>query len=115
MRPATLKNKENVMANNQMIKDFIKAQTTPIEIRKPRLEAEKSGGVETKNDIKPEAAETQQLSIIEKKRIKKIQLTYYITEEEQEKLIRIQHKNYIKNMSTLISEGIKDLIKKYGE
>ena len=109
------------MAEN-IIKDFVKKQTTSINIgvprQRPQGEVPEVRMTEPVQD-KPVQAEA---SVVEKHHvgrpkgaIQKVKMSVYVPEEAKAKLIKIQHNNYKQNLNDVLLEAIMDIIKKYGE
>lgn len=111
-----------------IIKDFVKKQTTAIsigvpkqkpqgEVREVRFEekqeyapAVKEPVVETKAEKAPKGHIGRPKSDIEK-----VKMSVYVPAEAKAKLIKIQHETYKQNLNDVLLEAINDILKKYGE
>lgn len=122
------------MAEN-IIKDFVKKQTTPLTIGVPKARPQAEPAVAERVDetIKAPAVEqaapatsvqvpTQQVLEPErghvgrpKSDVNKVKLSVYVPEEAKKKLIKIQHHNYKPSLNDILLEAINDLLKKYDE
>lgn len=122
------------MADN-MIKDFVKKQTTPLTIGVPRqrpAEAEQqpaAAAPAAPAASQPVAVQQPQVAQVEpeatpapvvkgrigrpKSDIEKVKLSVYVPAEAKAKLIRIQHQNFKSSLNDVLMEAISDLIKKY--
>lgn len=105
-----------------IIKDFVKKQTTAVTIGVPRQRPQgdvHEVRIESKPDPAPEpVAEVKQAKGHvgrPKSDIEKVKLSVYLPAEAKEKLVRIQHDNYKQNLNDILLEAINDLIKKYGK
>lgn len=111
------------MAEN-IIKDFVKKQTTPLTIGVPRQrpaeENQQPVQVQPKQQEPvsapaPAAPETRGHVGRPKSDIEKVKLSVYVPAEAKSKLIKIQHLNFKSSLNDVLMEAISDLIKKYGE
>ena len=108
------------MAEN-IIKDFVKKQTTPLNIgvpkQRPQEEVPEVRIAEpVQEPVKVEAAVVEKPHVGRPKgEIKKVKMSVYVPEEAKAKLIKIQHNNYKQNLNDVLLEAIMDIIKKYGE
>lgn len=114
------------MAEN-IIKDFVKKQTTPLTIGVPkqRPQTESAAPVQaaetpaTEEIATPQPQPQQEVAKGHvgrpKSDIEKVKLSVYVPAEAKAKLIRIQHHNYKQSLNDVLLEAISDLIKKYGE
>lgn len=108
------------MAEN-IIKDFVKKQTTPLNIgvpkQRPQQEVPEVRIAEpVQEPVKVEAAVSQKPHVGRPKgEIQKVKMSVYVPEEAKAKLIKIQHNNYKQNLNDVLLEAIMDIIKKYGE
>ena len=110
------------MAEN-IIKDFVKKQTTPLTIGVPRQrpaeENQQPVQVQPKRQEPvsapaPAAPETRGHVGRPKSDIEKVKLSVYIPAEAKEKLVKIQHTNYKQSINDVLIEAVSDLIRKYG-
>lgn len=108
------------MAEN-MIKDFVKRQTTAVNIgvpkQKPNVETPQTRIGET---VEPVTAPAPAPDFKvkghvgrPKSDIEKVKLSVYVPAEAKEKLIKIQHENYKPNLNDVLLEAINDIIRKY--
>lgn len=108
------------MAEN-IIKDFVKKQTTPLNIgvpkQRPQQEVPEVRIAEpVQEPVRVEAAVAQKPHVGRPKgEIQKVKMSVYVPEEAKAKLIKIQHINYKQNLNDVLLEAIMDIIKKYGE
>ena len=112
------------MADN-MIKDFVKKQTTAISIGVPKQRPADTPvqAAEPVREVEhvaaaPAAKETPAVKGHvgrPKSDIEKLKLSVYVPAEAKEKLIKIQHHNYKPSLNDVLMEAIVDIIKKYGE
>lgn len=108
------------MAEN-IIKDFVKKQTTPLNIgvpkQRPQQEVPEVRIAEpVQEPVRVEAAFAQRPHVGRPKgEIQKVKMSVYVPEEAKAKLIKIQHNNYKQNLNDVLLEAIMDIIKKYGE
>lgn len=122
------------MAEN-IIKDFVKKQTTPLTIGvpkqrpqgesepAPRFEAEPvAPAPEPFKEVAPAPAPVQPEPEAAKghvgrpkSEVEKVKLSVYVPAEAKTKLIKIQHHNYKQSLNDVLLEAIADVIKKYGE
>ena len=120
------------MAEN-IIKDFVKKQTTPLTIgvprQKPQAESEPAPRIETApaapaaepvKEAAPAPAKAEQNMEKghvgrPKSNVEKVKLSVYVPAEAKAKLIKIQHHNYRQNLNDVLLEAIADVIKKYDE
>ena len=118
------------MAEN-IIKDFVKKQTTPLNIGVPKQRP--AAGTEEVKKAEPAAPAPVQVttpapSTVQtapevvrgqvgrpKSNIEKVKLSVYVPTEAKAKLIKIQHHNYKPSLNDILIEAINDLIKKYDE
>ena len=103
-----------------IIKDFVKKQTTAVTIGVPRqrpqspvqevrIEPEQEAIVEQTIEEKPVKGKVGR----PKSDVERVKLSLYIPAEAKEKLIRIQHDNYKQNLNDILLEAVNDIIKKY--
>ena len=124
------------MAEN-IIKDFVKQQTTPLTIGvpkqrpqgesepAPRFEAEPvAPAPEPVKEVAPAPAPAPAQQEPEtakghvgrpKSEVEKVKLRVYVPADANTKLIKIQHHNYKQSLNDVLLEAIADVIKKYGE
>ena len=118
------------MADN-MIKDFVKKQTTAVNIGVPkqrpavetpqaRIGESEEPAVATAPTVATVTAPVEEVKVKghvgrPKSEIEKVKLSLYVPAEAKEKLVRIQHENYKPNMNDVLLEAINDLLKKYGK
>lgn len=130
------------MAEN-IIKDFVKKQTTPLTIGVPKQRPQ--AGTETPAaapveqpvpEVKtvpvqapapataPAAAQPVQQAEPEiirghvgrpKSDVEKVKLSVYVPAEMKSRLIKVQHHNYKPSLNDVLIEAIADLLTKYGE
>lgn len=125
------------MAEN-IIKDFVKKQTTPLTIGVPKQRPQ--AGAETTAapveqpapEVKPApvqapaapAAQPVQQAEPEiirghvgrpKSDVERAKLSVYVPSEMKSRLIKIQHHNYKPSLNDVLIEAIADLLTKYGE
>ena len=104
-----------------IIKDFVKKQTTSISIGVPR---QKPQGEAAQERIEPSPAAQQPVNKpVEtvtkghvgrpKSEIEKVKMSVYVPAEAKAKLIRIQHETYKQNLNDVLLEAINDILKKY--
>ena len=110
------------MAENNIIKDFVKKQTTPLnigvpkqrpqeevpEVRMAEPQPETPVPVETPSPVKSHVGRPRS-------EIQKVKMSVYVPEEAKAKLIKIQHRNFKQNLNDVLLEAIMDIIKKYDE
>ena len=116
------------MAEN-IIKDFVKKQTTPLNIGVPKQRpANGSEESRTVEPVAPAPAPVAAPATVEvapevvrgqvgrpKSDIEKVKLSVYVPAEAKAKLVKIQHHNYKPSLNDVLIEAINDLLKKYGE
>lgn len=105
---------------NDVIKDFVKRQTTGVTIGVPKMRPRAEE--ETRRPVAEETQEQQ-----EEKRptrgqvgrpkslVEKVKISVYVPAEIKEKLIKIQHNNFRQNLNDVMAEAIDCLLAKYGE
>lgn len=110
-----------------IIKDFVKKQTTSISIGVPR---QKPQGEAAQERIEPSPAPSPSPAAQEpvnkpvgtvtkghvgrpKSEIEKVKMSVYVPAEAKAKLIRIQHETYKQNLNDVLLEAINDILKKY--
>jgi len=117
------------MAEN-IIKDFVKKQTTPLNIGVPKQRPQGATEVrieEPSAQVAPSPAPAQTpVQPVEqeavrghvgrpKSDVEKVKLSVYVPAEAKAKLVKIQHHNYKQSLNDVLLEAISDVIKKYGE
>ena len=110
------------MAENT-IKDFVKKQTTPLNIGVPRQRPQESVQEIRLSVPEPAAEPVKAVETIQVKNpvgrprseVRKVKMSVYVPEEAKAKLIKIQHTNFKQNLNDVLLEAIYDIIKKYGE
>lgn len=116
------------MASN-IVKDFVKKQTSPITIGVPKSKSQDESESRPKyvepaapvTNPQPKAVTTsQEQEFVAKGRggrpksdIEKVKLSIYVPSEVKSKLIRIQHDNYKQSLNDILLEAVLDLVKKY--
>ena len=110
---------------SDIIKEFVKKQTTPITIGVPKPKTAEQTPREIpepqKVEVPVQAPVQEQAPVVKahvgrpKSDIEKVKLSVYVPEEAKSKLIRIQHQNFKSSLNDVLMEAISDLIKKYGE
>ncbi|MGN1232767.1 MAG: hypothetical protein ACI4UJ_04890 [Candidatus Cryptobacteroides sp.] len=105
------------MAEN-IIKDFVKKQTTPVTIGVPKARTavtEKVQEVEEPAGTPVETAPVGSSGRVGRPRTyeKRTKLSMYLPEELKDKLVKIQHHNYKPSLNDVLLEAIQDLLKKY--
>lgn len=114
---------------NDIVKDFVKKQTTPISIGVPKKREETPVEVPAEapviSHVRVQSPYVQQQSEQiapaapkgkpgrPKSEIEKVKLSLYVPEEIKEKLIRIQHNTYRQSLNDVILEAVVDLCAKY--
>ena len=111
-----------------IIKDFVKKQTTAISIGVPKQRPQcevKEERFEEKPDTVQEVKESEVQAPVEKatkrhvgrpkSEIEKVKMSVYVPAEAKAKLIKIQHETYKQNLNDVLLEAINDILKKYGE
>ena len=105
------------MAEN-IIKDFVRKQTSPVTIGVPKSRSAEPEQV--KENSQP-AVEVQQPAPQEGKRMgrprtyeKRAKISMYLPEELKDKIVRIQHQNFKSSINDVMIEAVHDLLKKYG-
>ena len=106
-----------------IIKDFVKKQTTSISIGVPR---QKPQGEAAQERIEPSPSPAAQEPVNKpvgtvtkghvgrpKSEIEKVKMSVYVPAEAKAKLIRIQHETYKQNLNDVLLEAINDILKKY--
>lgn len=116
------------MAEN-LIKDFVKKQTSTVTIGVPRVKP--LGAVEQPR-IEVPAMEPQNVPapLVEpvaenkpkakhigrpKSDIEKCKMSVYVPVEDKRKLVKIQHQTFRQNLNDILLEAINDILVKYGE
>ena len=108
-----------------IIKDFVKKQTTTISIGVPRQKPQ--GEVpEERIEQAPAPAPAVQEPVDKpsetvtkghvgrpKSEIEKVKMSVYVPAEAKAKLIKIQHETYKQNLNDVLLEAINDIFKKY--
>ena len=99
-----------------MIKDFVKKQTTAISIGVPRQRPAQEAVVETPAAPVEEPAPAEKKTVRGVGRpssgIEKVKISVYVPAEVKEKLVKIQHRNYKPSLNDVVIEAIADLINK---
>lgn len=111
---------------NDIVKDFVKKQTTPIAIGVPKkreeAQAEQPAEAPAVSHVRVQSPYVQQQ--VEpvapkgkpgrpKSEIEKVKLSLYVPEEIKDKLIKIQHNTYRQSLNDVILEAVVDLCAKY--
>ncbi len=107
--------------SNEIIKDFVKRQTSGVTIGVPKsrpkteetaqqavTEAAPAAHEETNTKVRGQVGRPKSL-------IDKVKISVYVPAEVKEKLIKIQHNNYKQNLNDVMTEAIDCLLTKYGE
>lgn len=126
------------MAEN-IIKDFVKKQTTPLTIgvpkQRPQAEQETQAAAPMEKHLPtvervqvqaPAPAPVQAAPQAEpevtrghvgrpKSDIEKVKLSVYVPADMKARLIRVQHHNYKQSLNDVLIEALADLLKKYDE
>ena len=109
------------MAEN-IIKDFVKKQTTPLNIgvqkQRPQEDVQEARIAEPRHEaLVPEEKPAPVKAHVgrPKSEIQKVKMSVYVPEEAKAKLIKIQHRNFKQNLNDVLLEAIMDIIKKYDE
>lgn len=117
-----------------MIKEFMKKQTTPLAIGVPKQRTEEvakenpavqQAAFQPVSSI-PASAEQQVVATVSapevkakvgrpKSEIEKTKLSVYVPVEAKAKLVKIQHTTFRQNLNDVLLEAVQDLLKKYGE
>lgn len=119
------------MAEN-IIKDFVKKQTSPISISVPKTRPEVQPEEKSVSDLKGElkeqlkeelraelkeemtaAPEADEKSGKTKAENNKVKLSLYINNSVKQKLIKIQHATYKSSLNDVLIEAVDELLKKY--
>lgn len=115
---------------NDIVKDFVKKQTTPISIGVPKkreetpaeqpAEAPAVSHTRVQSPYVQQAAEAPAPVAAPKGKpgrpksdIEKVKLSLYVPDEIKEKLIKIQHNTYRQSLNDVILEAVVDLCAKY--
>lgn len=109
-----------------IIKDFVKRQTTAVTIGVPRqrtqedkpevrIEPEQAPAAQPMAEPVAEAKQEKGHVGRPKSDIEKVKLSVYVPAEAKAKLVKIQHENYKQNLNDVLLEAINDIIKKYGQ
>lgn len=121
------------MAEN-IIKDFVKKQTSPISISvpktRPEVQPEEKSVSDLKGELKEELKEELRaelkdgkttVPVMDEKKsgrpkagIEKVKLSLYVQDDIKQKLIRIQHETYKSSLNDVLTEAVSELLKKYG-
>ena len=116
------------MAEN-IIKDFVKKQTSPISISvpktRPEVQPEEKSVSNLKEELKEElraelkekmtaAPEADEKSGKTKPENNKVKLSLYIDKGVKQKLVKIQHETYKSSLNDVLIEAVDELLKKYG-
>ena len=120
------------MAEN-IIKDFVKKQTTPLTIGVPKPKPQAGSepaprigvtpvapAVDSVKETAPVTVQAEQNPVKghvgrPKSEVEKVKLSVYVPAEAKAKLIKIQHHNYRQNLNDVLLEAVLDIIKKYDE
>lgn len=126
------------MAEN-IIKDFVKKQTTPLTIgvpkQRPQAGAETPAAAPVEQpapEVKPapvqapaapaaQPAQQAEPEIIRghvgrpKSDVEKVKLSVYVPSEMKSRLIKLQHHNYKPSLNEVLIEAVADLLAKYEE
>jgi len=122
------------MAEN-IIKDFVKKQTTPLNIGVPKQRPQGAAEVRFEEPAvetaapapapvpapAPAAVQAVEPEAVKghvgrpKSDVEKVKLSVYVPAEAKAKLVKIQHHNYKQSLNDVLLEAISDVIKKYGE
>ena len=107
-----------------IIKDFVKKQTTSINIGVPkqrsageperRIEPERLPVQVPVQSVAPESATPRHVGR-QKSEVSKVKLSLYLPEETKAKLIKVQHMNCKASLNDMLMEAVEDVLKKYGE
>lgn len=113
------------MAEN-IIKDFVKKQTSPINISVPKarpvVQPEEKSVNDLSEDPRKELKEGMTtVPVKEEKKlgrprsgVEKVKLSLYVQEDIKQKLIRIQHTTCKASLNDVLTEAVSELLKKYG-
>ena len=115
------------MAEN-IIKDFVKKQTSPISISVPKTRPEVQPEEKSVSDLKGELKEELRAELKEKMTAapeadeksgktkaenNKVKLSLYIDKGVKQKLVKIQHETYKSSLNDVLIEAVDELLKKY--
>lgn len=111
-----------------IIKDFVKKQTTAISIgvpkQRPQGEVKEERFEEKPAPVQPVQEPEVQAPVEKgpkghvgrpKSDIEKVKMSVYVPAEAKAKLVKIQHETYKQNLNDVLLEAINDILKKYGE
>ena len=116
------------MAEN-IIKDFVKKQTSPISISVPKTRPEVQPEEKSVSNLKEELKEELRAELKEemtstpdadeksgktKAENNKVKLSLYINNGIKQKLVKIQHETYKSSLNDVLIEAVDELLKKYG-
>ncbi len=107
--------------SNDIIKDFVKRQTTGVTIGVPKSRPTHEEITQDIPDEFKQAAPEEEPKTAKghvgrpKSLVEKVKISVYVPAEVKEKLVKIQHNNYKQNLNDVMTEAIDCLLAKYGE
>lgn len=118
------------MAEN-LIKDFVKKQTSTVtigvprakpqgEVGQPRIEVPPVDPQKVSGTAYAEVGQVEEKVVRKhigrpKSEIEKCKMSVYVPLDDKKKLVKIQHQTFRQNLNDILLEAINDILVKYGE